>query len=205
VRPEVTTTYSATVYFEDGCIVMDSVAVMVSDLDRFMATADPDTIFFGESSTLTATPEEGATYNWTPSDVLQTPGSNTTVAVPDQTTTFTVNITDAGGCMTTKQVTVVVIVVQCEPPFVFMPNAFSPNNDNENDVLFVRGKYIEEMDLFIYDRWGEKVFESHDPAQGWNGTFRDKLLSPDVYGYYLRILCIGGDQHIEKGNVTLLH
>ncbi len=205
VRPEMTSTYFATVYYEDGCVATDSITVEVSDLDRFMVTADPDTIFFGESSTLTATLEQGATYSWTPSDVLQTPTSNTTVAVPDQTTTFTVEITDAGGCTATKQVTVVVIIVQCEPPFLFMPNAFSPNNDNENDVLYVRGKYIQEMDLFIYDRWGEKVFESHDPNQGWDGTFRDKLLAPDVYGYYLRILCIGGDQHIEKGNVTILH
>ncbi|MBK8505128.1 MAG: gliding motility-associated C-terminal domain-containing protein [Saprospiraceae bacterium] len=205
VRPTVTSTYTATVYFEDGCIVTDSVTVQVSDMDRFVVTADPDTIFFGESSTLTATLEAGATYSWSPSDVLQTPNSNTTVAIPDVTTTFTVTITDASGCTITKTVTVVVIVVQCEPPFVFMPNAFSPNSDNENDILYVRGKYIEEMDLFIYNRWGEKVFESHDPAQGWDGRFRDKLLAPDVYGYYLRILCIGGDSHTEKGNVTILH
>jgi gliding motility-associated-like protein len=127
------------------------------------------------------------------------------VAVPDVTTTFTVTITDASGCVITKTITVVVIVVQCDPPYLFMPNAFSPNNDNENDVLYVRGKYIEEMDLFIYDRWGEKVFESHNPADGWDGTFRDKVLAPDVYGYYLHILCIGGDSHTEKGNVTILH
>jgi gliding motility-associated-like protein len=205
VRPEVTTTYTAVVFFEDGCMVMDSVIVEVSDLDRFVATADPDTIFFGESTTLTATFEEGATYQWEPSDVLESPNSNTTVAIPDQTTTFTVTITDAGGCMTTKQVTVVVIMVQCEPPFVFLPNAFSPNGDNENDELFVRGKYIEEMDFFVYDRWGQLVFESHNPNDGWDGSFKGKTLAPDVYGYYLRVLCIGGDQHMEKGNVTILH
>ncbi|NND33387.1 MAG: gliding motility-associated C-terminal domain-containing protein, partial [Saprospiraceae bacterium] len=205
VRPTETTSYTAVIFFEDGCMVMDSITVEVSDLTRFTASADPDTIFFGESTTLTATPEEGATYMWEPSDVLETPNANTTVAIPDQNTTFTVNITDAGGCMTMREVPVVVIMVQCEPPFVFLPNAFSPNGDNSNDVLFVRGKYIEEMDFFIYDRWGQLVFESHDPAQGWDGSFKGNALAPDVYGYYLRILCIGGDQHMEKGNVTILH
>lgn len=205
VRPQETSTYTATVVFEDGCVITDSVTVEVSDGSRFMITVDPDTIFFGESSTLTVTFEEGATYSWTPSDVLQTPNSNTTVAVPDQTTKFTVNIVDASGCEFMLMDSVVVINVQCEPPFVFLPNAFSPNGDNENDVLFVRGRYIEEMELVIYNRWGEKVFESNNPSDGWDGTFKGKLLAPDVYGYYLRILCIGGDQHVEKGNVTILH
>lgn len=205
VRPQETSTYTATAIFEDGCVVTDSVTVEVSDGSRFVLTVDPDTIFFGESSTLTVTFEEGATYTWTPSDVLQTPNSNSTVAIPDQTTKFTVNIVDASGCEFMLMDSVVVINVQCEPPFVYLPNAFSPNGDSENEILYVRGKYIEEMDLVIYDRWGEKVFESHDPANGWDGTFNGKVLAPDVYGYYLRILCIGGDSHVEKGNVTILH
>ncbi len=205
VRPVSTTTYWATAWFSDGCVVTDSVTVPVSDFERFAVTADPDSIFFGESSTLTATLEDGATYTWSPSDVLQSPNSNTTVATPDQTTTFTVEITDANGCTETKQVTVVVIVVTCEPPNIFLPNAFSPNGDQVNEVLFLRGKYIESMDLFIYDRWGQLVFESHNPSDGWDGTYKGKLLAPDVYGYDLRVQCIGGDQHSEKGNVTILH
>ncbi len=205
VRPDVTTVYTAMVIFEDGCVVTDSVTVAVSDIDdRFMATADPDTIFFGETTTLTATPEEGAMYEWTPTDDLQTPNQNSTVAVPPETTTYNVKITDANGCMTQQSVQVVVIVVMCEPPYIFLPNAFSPNADQVNDVLFLEGQYIDNMDLFIYDRWGQLVFESHNPEDGWDGTFRGKELSPDVFGYHLRVQCIGGDQHIEKGNITLL-
>ena len=194
------------VTFEDGCVVMDSVIVPVSDIDaRFEAVADPDSIFFGESSTLSATFEEGATYQWSPPQDLQTPNDATTVAIPPQTTTYTVSITDVNGCMTEKQATITVITVTCEPPFIFFPNSFSPNGDGTNDVLFVRGEYIESMELVIYDRWGEKVFETTSQAVGWDGTFNGKLLDPDVYGYHLMVQCIGGDQHIEKGNVTILH
>jgi gliding motility-associated-like protein len=85
-----------------------------------------------------------------------------------------------------------------------VPNAFSPNNDNNNDVLYVRGLYIEKVIFRVFDRWGEMVFESVDVSQGWDGTFRNKLLQPDVYDYYLDVTCVGGLKSIVKGNVTLM-
>ncbi len=206
VRPIVTTTYTAMVLFEDGCMVTDSVTVPVSDIEqRFEASADPDSIFFGESTTLTVTDEDGATYMWNPAADVVDPTASSTQANPTETTTFTVEIVDANGCMDVDSVTVEVIIVQCEPPFIFLPNAFSPNADGTNDVLFLRGLYIERMELIIYDRWGKEVFKSTNPSIGWDGTFNGKQLAPDVYGYHLMVECIGGDQHIEKGNVTILH
>lgn len=205
VRPEVTSTYTAMVVFADGCVVTDSTTVTVSDGDRFVTSADPDSIFFGETSTVSVTLEDGATYEWRPNDLVQTPNSNSTVVVPTETTTFFVDIVDANGCMFTKEQEVVVIVVQCEPPHIFLPNAFSPNGDGINDVLFLRGQYIESMELIIYDRWGEEVFKTRNQSIGWDGTFKGNLLPPDVYAYNLMVTCIGGDQHLEKGNVTILH
>ena len=60
------------------------------------------------------------------------------------------------------------------------------------------------MSLIIYNRWGEKVFESKNQSIGWDGTFKGKLLDPDVYAYYLTVNCIGGEVFTEQGNVTLL-
>jgi gliding motility-associated-like protein len=210
VRPEQTTTIIAMVVFEDGCMTQDSVVITVSDLDRFNAFADPDTILFGESTTLIATQEEGATYQWTPSDIVQNPTSSTTVATPPQSTTFTVDITDMSGCSTSIEVPVEVIMIMCEPPTIFLPNAFSPNGDGTNDIWQIRHPeinrdYIIEMDLFVYNRWGQLVFESHSPENGWDGTFKGELLGPDVFGYYLRIVCVDGDSFSDKGNVSLLH
>jgi gliding motility-associated-like protein len=48
----------------------------------------------------------------------------------------------------------------------FIPNTFSPNNDGNNDVLFVRGKNIQEINLSVYDRWGQRVFETHNVNEG---------------------------------------
>jgi gliding motility-associated-like protein len=126
-----------------------------------------------------------------------------TNAVVDETTLYTLTVSD-GICTRSDTTEVKVYEIICEDPYVFIPNAFSPNGDNNNDVLFVRGLFIEKMIFRVFDRWGEMVFESSDPAIGWDGTFRDKKLDPDVYDYYLDVTCIGGLKSISKGNVTLM-
>ena len=83
-------------------------------------------------------------------------------------------------------------------------NTFSPNNDNNNDVLFVRGNAIKELEFAVYDRWGEKVFETIDPANGWDGTFKGKDVTPGVFVYYMRAVCFGEGTFIKKGNITVI-
>ena len=87
---------------------------------------------------------------------------------------------------------------------MFIPNAFSPNKDGQNDKLYVRGPFIESFIFRVYDRWGELVWETTNLSEGWDGTFRGKLLDPDVYDYYLQATCVGGLENIIKGNVTLI-
>ena len=100
--------------------------------------------------------------------------------------------------------TVVVFDPICEEPALFLPNAFSPNRDGQNDVLELLGLYVEEMHLAIYNRWGQLVFESRDQNFGWDGTFKGEELSPDVYGFYLTVRCIDGDEYFKKGNISLI-
>ncbi|MBK7337211.1 MAG: gliding motility-associated C-terminal domain-containing protein [Saprospirales bacterium] len=87
---------------------------------------------------------------------------------------------------------------------MFIPSGFSPNGDGKNDFFRVRGNAVDEVYLAVYDRWGEKVFESFEASPGWDGTHKGKVLPPDVYGYYLRVLCFGGEEFIRKGNISLL-
>src|SRR5581483_11889855 len=58
-----------------------------------------------------------------------------------------------------------------EPCSLFVPNAFSPNGDGQNDILYVRDNCILTMDFTIYDRWGNKVFESKNQSTGWDGAY----------------------------------
>ena len=85
-----------------------------------------------------------------------------------------------------------------------MPNAFSPNGDGINDILYVRSNGVDNVLLVIYNRWGEKVFETEDITVGWDGRFNSKPLHPDAYGYYLRAECIGGEVYETKGNVSII-
>ena len=121
----------------------------------------------------------------------------------DHTTTFTVLISD-GICQKSDTVTVQAFPFVCDDPFVFVPNAFTPNGDKENDVLYVYGAMIQGILFRIYDRWGELVFETSERSTGWDGTFRGKLLDPDVYDYYLKVDCVDGYENIIKGNITLM-
>jgi gliding motility-associated-like protein len=92
-----------------------------------------------------------------------------------------------------------------EPNYLaYIPNIFSPNNNDNNDVLYVRGENIKELTFSIYDRWGEKVFESHDIKNGWNGKYKNKDCEAGVYVYIANITFSNGEPLFKKGNITLV-
>jgi gliding motility-associated-like protein len=106
-----------------------------------------------------------------------------------------------GGCTDSACVTVTVDLSCGE---LFVPNAFSPNNDNQNDELKVLGRCISEIYFAVYDRWGEKVFETTSQNVGWDGTYRGKVMNSAVFVYYLDATLVTGEQIIKKGNISLV-
>ncbi len=203
--PDSNSIVTAWVYFSDGCLSMDTVMLQIPPaLENLTISTDRDTLFRGEKATLTASDNGFVTYRWEPADYVDNPDQPQTEVIPETTTTFTLTAKDENGCEVQKTITIVVLNPQCEPPYVFVPRAFSPNGDGTNDILYVRGESIDIVHFIVYDRWGEKMFETNNLSQGWDGTFRGKMLPPDVYGYYLSVTCIGGDTYTEKGNVTII-
>ncbi len=88
---------------------------------------------------------------------------------------------------------------------VDVPNAFSPNGDGMNDILYVRGYGVETMEFKVFNRWGELVFESYDINDGWDGSYKSKAQEMEVYVYTLQARFLDGTETgIRKGNVTLL-
>ena len=189
-----------------GCSFKDSILIQVSDIDSTFYTIISSEIFVprAETISLSVTPSSnGFTYAWTPSSVVQNPTYQQTTAKLNETTLFKLSVTD-GICTKYDSVLVKVFPYVCDDPSVFIPNAFSPNGDGNNDVLVVRGKMIKEMTFRVFDRWGELIFETHERGIGWDGTYKGKKLDPDVYDYYLKVTCIDDIESIVKGNVTLL-
>lgn len=204
VQPTVSQYIYVVASASNGCVIEDSIWIAVSSIGDGLvnATATETLIPEGGTTTLVGEPS-GLTYQWTPGTGVTNPTMQTTSVTVEQTTIYTLTVSD-GICSKSDTVLVKTYSFICGEPFVYVPNAFSPNGDKENDVLYVRGQLIEGMVFRIFDRWGEMVFESTDRNYGWDGTFRGKALDPDVYDYYLKAICIDGEESIIQGNITLL-
>jgi gliding motility-associated-like protein len=81
---------------------------------------------------------------------------------------------------------------------------FSPNGDGNNDAFCVLGNCVQSMELTIYNRWGEVMFESSSQSNCWDGTHRDKPVNSGSYVYKLRVINTDGEEEITTGNVTLV-
>ncbi|MCB0515234.1 MAG: PKD domain-containing protein [Chitinophagales bacterium] len=85
-----------------------------------------------------------------------------------------------------------------------VPSAFTPNGDNLNDKLIVQGFGFEYFEFKIFNRWGEKVFETNEFERGWDGTWRNVPQEMDVYTYVFSGVAAGGIAQLKKGNITLI-
>ncbi len=199
------TNYVANVSNDFGCTDSEIVRVNVfenpPDLD---IDIDPDTLILGESAQIEADFYENLTYQWLPDTSLNDLNIYNPIATPAESTSYFLNYTNQFGCESQAEVRVLVFVPQCDEPYVFFPTAFSPNGDGENETLRLYGNPIDEAYWAIFNRWGEKVFETNDLNGEWDGTYKGKALSPDVFGYFLQVKCIDGQELFKKGNVTIL-
>lgn len=190
-------TYTVTVTDpNNGCTATTTLTAVNTPGPTASAGADV-TIVSGTSATLTAT--GGGTYLWNTGETT----SSITVS-PTTTTDYCVTVTDGNGCTESACVRVTVDIMCGE---LFVPNAFSPNGDLNNDVFRVKidPSCVLEMSLSVYDRWGEKIIELTDPTQFWDGTFKGKQLDNAVFVYYLNITLTNSSEEIKKsGNVSLI-
>jgi len=196
-KPTATVSYSLTATDASGCTSTSSLTITVFNPPAASAGSN-QTIISGTQTTLNAS--GGLQYLWNGGSMKDSLVQNPTLEI-SQTTTFTVTVTDSNGCSSTASVT---ITVEPSCGDVFVPKAFSPNGDGQNDVLYVRGTCIVHMNFLVYNRWGENVFKSTDPNAGWNGLYNDAKSEEGVYVYYLNASLQTGKKISEKGNITLL-
>ncbi|MGQ0827993.1 MAG: FG-GAP-like repeat-containing protein [Bacteroidota bacterium] len=198
--PLVTTTYTL-VTAVGTCTDTVTYIVIVDSLPIPIVTGTA-TISYGNSTPLTAS--GGGTYTWTPSDGLTCANCANPTATPTATTQYCVTIKNPEGCFDSACVTVTIDLKCGDEGELYVPNGFSPNNDGQNDVLYIRGGGVTGVYWAIFDRWGEKVFETSDQKYGWDGTYKGKQLDPAVFVYYLRVNCYSGEEIIQKGNVAII-
>ena len=151
-----------------------------------------------ESSHLTANPP-GSAYYWGPSVTGSCNICQEAIVTPVTSQPYYCEYTDVNGCHSAD--TILINVSQHYT--YFMPTAFSPNADLINDVLFVYGVGIDNIQLDIYDRVGEKVFETSDILKGWDGTYLGVPLNEDSFVYALVVTYCNGNIIKENGSVLL--
>ncbi len=143
------------------------------------------------------------TYTWLPKDQIRIEADGApSTRVYTAPTTYTLVVTNEFSCMDSARITYTNVKPCCQFSY---PNAFTPNNDGRNDKFRVNLYGNQEYyDLSIYNRWGQRVFHTAEPAVGWDGTSDNKPCDMGVYFYVLKAKCLTGHEEEQKGELTLI-
>ncbi|MCF8331467.1 MAG: gliding motility-associated C-terminal domain-containing protein [Bacteroidales bacterium] len=195
VSPNNTTDYYVKVTDIHSCVNYDTTTVTVYPLPVVVASAKDSLICLGDETELYATGAQ--TYSWNNGQT----GSTVTIS-PVVTKNYIVTGTDADGC--SNKDTVKVYTEDCST--FFIPNAFSPNGDGLNDVFKPKGKFeaFKDYEFIIYDSFGNIIFKSEDPADGWDGTINNEPAPADVYIYKIEYTSVWNKSFTKTGSVTLI-
>lgn len=134
----------------------------------------------------------GLTYLWQ---------DGSTSPVFDATAPGTYSVIVSNGC---GSATVSATLAQSDCS-IFIPTAFTPNNDGLNDFFRVTGaSYIRTFSMDVYNRWGQQLYSNTNPFTGWDGTFKGRQQDAGRYVYYIRYTNLLGEVSVVKGTFTLL-
>jgi gliding motility-associated-like protein len=136
-----------------------------------------------------------AEYRWEHS------GEKTQTSVVTQEGIYYVNMTNATGCSVRDSI----VVIELCPPRIFVPSAFTPNGDGKNDNMQVFGRHFHDLQLTIYNRWGEVIYIGKDQAEPWDGYYRGELVQLGTYPWELTAVAdIDGSIIKMRGIITVI-
>ena len=198
-------TITLTVTDNTGCVTTVAKTIAISSATVSLQ-ASSSNLLFGTSADINAIAQSGLngtlTYQWNPEDseCSNAPCSTITVT-PNVLTTYTVTVTDSYGCQATAEQPISIYYQNA----IIIPNALSPNGDNVNDIFRVRGTNIVEVQMQVFDRWGQLMYDSNgDINIGWNGAYKGKVMEVGVYVYQINVTYLDGTKEYYKGNLTLI-
>jgi gliding motility-associated-like protein len=187
--------YTLTTDGLNGCAEDTDIVTITIDTSFVIDAGDDQSIMQGSTVTLMSS-TFASTYQWLPLGYY----TSTISVSPITTTTYTLIGTNAKGCIDTDYVR-----VEVAEPFILIANAFSPDGDNLNDELIPIYNGIEQLISYkIFNRWGEKVFETNDLNQGWNGKYNGVIQPLGTYIFSIEGRSYSGISVLKNGNVTLV-
>ncbi len=201
--------YLITIKDASGC-EWNSMFEIVAPVDVMVDLGEDIFLELGESTVLQAMTNISTfdldSVSWMNIDSLACEDCLEQEVAPLFTTGYGVFLMNENGCVTEDEV----IVYVNNKRRIFIPNAFSPNGDGQNDVFMIYGGLgVEEIEDFqIYSRWGDLVFEKNsfqpnDPTMGWDGFFNGEKMNPAVFVFFAKIRYANGETEIVKGDLFL--
>ncbi|MCX7744694.1 MAG: gliding motility-associated C-terminal domain-containing protein, partial [Flavobacteriales bacterium] len=193
-------TYTVTVLDDNQCMIQATYVLQdVAPIE--IQTEEEYTIFVGEEVVLNANVSGGAggyTYLWSPADWLDCNTCLNPTASPLLTTEYVLMVADQNGCTQVASSTVNVLYT------LYVPNTFSPNGDGINDKFTAVSRSCKEFRMYIFNRWGDKVYETDNIHHGWDGYYLGKEAKQDVYSYRIEAKFYNGQYQELIGQVNLL-
>jgi gliding motility-associated-like protein len=178
------------------------VTVNGSDVPSVSILTADQVISTGESVNVDASVNPvSATIEWNPTEDLSCSDCEDPIISPESSGWYVITATSADGCSRSDSIFIEVIDPCGE---VMVPTIFSPNNDGLNDELCVLGGCIQTMTIQVFNRWGELIFESNQPDNCWNGSFRDQKVNTGTYIYKLSGTRNDGTSFEMAGNVNVV-
>ncbi len=189
--------YTVTGTDNNNCSNTASTSVIVIPLPALVAYTNSSTISGGQQANL-FTSSQSVQYEWSPSFGLSCITCENPIASPAHTTVSTVTITDDNGCVNSDTVGLNVD----ETVTLYIPSAFTPNGNNP--IFKAEGIGISEVELNIFNRYGEMVFQSNDLDVGWDGTYHGATVTEDVYVWMVRAISFKGEAITRTGSVNVM-
>ena len=126
------------------------------------------------------------------------------ISIITASTLFKVNVKDNNNCVNTDSV-YVELINECTDDYIFVPTAFSPNNDRLNDCFkIISPPKLSDFKMTIYNRWGEKLFEAFNEKDCWDGIYKGVDVPTDSYPYIISYKCYNGTSLIKKGLLSVI-
>jgi gliding motility-associated-like protein len=140
-------------------------------------------------------------YTWSPSNGLSDPHLENPVAIYDKDQLYHLYSISDKGCVKNSDI----LIKRYKGPTIYIPTAFTPNNDGKNDVFFILPVGIKKFISFtIYNRHGQVVFHTEDHTKGWDGTVKNMRQASDNYVVVVRAIDYSGKAMLEKVNMVLI-
>ncbi|HYD21862.1 MAG TPA: gliding motility-associated C-terminal domain-containing protein [Flavipsychrobacter sp.] len=203
--PEQTTVY--TVIIKQNDCYTDTLSQLVTVHTMPDVSLGPDIkAMSGTSIDLHADTSNGISITWTPPFNLSCDNCVDPTAFIEKDIRYVATVTN-GGCTAVDDI---LIRTSCAETDVFLPNSFTPNLDGNNDYFYPQSGITMVIEyMAIYDRWGEKIFErekfiANEAKEGWDGSYKGRILDPAVYVYYVQFICGNGQKILLKGDIAIV-